>query len=87
MNLLKEFEHNVFCRRESNQEKAYKLWEKIKIHLNEEDRNCFFTEWSHYRMTGYIEIFSFFYKVYVKKYFIKDKINPKRDIKIKRNKM
>lgn len=73
--LLEEFRNNIFCRRESNQKKAKKLWEELKPYLNNSDIQIFNTEWSHYLM-GDCELdingFSlFFYK------HVKDKLNGK----------
>jgi len=46
--IFAEFRNNVFCRRESNQHRAKKIWEDIK-HLYEKDvASEFITDWHHY---------------------------------------
>jgi hypothetical protein len=67
-----EFRNNVFCRRESNQHKAKKLWNEISKVMNDSDKTLFRTEWSHYMMGDCeldVEGFSLFFNEYVKKYY------------------
>jgi len=68
--MFDDFRNNVFCRRESNQIKAEKLWEKISGILLNSDKVLFEIEWRHYIM-GEInsDEFSFYITKYVKKYF------------------
>jgi hypothetical protein len=65
---IREFKHNVFCRNESNQHKATKLWHAIKCHFPQESQDQFPIEWSHY-LTGELttEEFGFYFKKYMKK--------------------
>lgn len=69
---FEEFRNNVFCRRESNQRKAHKLWGEISKVMNDSDKALFRTEWNHYMM-GDSELdvkgFSIFFNEYVKKYY------------------
>lgn len=39
-----EFRNNVFCRRESNQRKARKLWNEINKIMDDSDKTLFQTE-------------------------------------------
>jgi hypothetical protein len=65
-----EFRNNVFCRRESNQRKAHKLWGEISKVMNDSDKTLFRTEWNHYMMGELdTEGFSLFFNEYVKKYY------------------
>jgi hypothetical protein len=50
--IIDEFRNNLFCRRDSNQRKAKKLWETINVSIPEPDRTLFETEWSHYLNWG-----------------------------------
>ncbi len=45
-----DFVNNVYCRRESNQHKAQKLWNEIKVLIPNDVRSLFETEWNHYCM-------------------------------------
>lgn len=65
-----EFRNNVFCRRETNQHKAKKLWKQVSSIMNNSDKILFQTEWSHYMM-GELEpdCFSLYFDKYVKKYY------------------
>jgi len=67
-----EFRNNVFCRRDSNQHKAKKLWKEISSIMDNSDKTLFQTEWSHYMM-GDMELdvggFSRYFDKYVKKYY------------------
>lgn len=45
-----EFVNNVYCRRESNQHKAQKLWGEIKELIPNDVSRLFETEWNHYCM-------------------------------------
>lgn len=45
-----EFVNNVYCRRESNQHKAQKLWKEIKELIPNDVRVLFEIEWNHYCM-------------------------------------
>jgi mRNA degradation ribonuclease J1/J2 len=45
-----EFVNNVYCRRESNQHKALKLWKEIKEQIPNDISRLFETEWNHYCM-------------------------------------
>lgn len=38
----------MFCRRETNQIAAQKLWPEISDNLSPEDKVCFKIEWNHY---------------------------------------
>ena len=69
---FEEFRNNVFCRRESNQRKAYKLWDEISKVMDDSDKTLFRTEWNHYMMGDCeldVEGFSRFFTEYVKKYY------------------
>jgi len=71
-NIFEEFRNNVFCRRESNQRKAKKLWKEISEVMDDSDKALFKTEWSHYMMGDCeldVEGFSLFFDIYVKKYY------------------
>lgn len=71
---FEEFRNNIFCRNESNQYKAKKLWNQIKVILDDSDKAAFNIEWNHYMM-GDMELdvsgFSLYFDKYVKKYFKK----------------
>ena len=45
-----EFVNNVFCRRETNQHKAKKLWKELKEIIPTNAASSFETEWNHYMM-------------------------------------
>lgn len=45
-----DFVNNVYCRRNSNQHKAQKLWNEIKVLIPYDVRSLFETEWNHYCM-------------------------------------
>ena len=47
------FRNEVFCRRESNQHKANKLWGAIKNNIPEKERRAFSIEWSHYLLNEF----------------------------------
>jgi hypothetical protein len=70
--IFEEFRNNVFCRNDSNQYKAKKLWLQISSIMNDNDKTLFQTEWNHFMM-GDMELnvteFSLFFNKYVKKYY------------------
>lgn len=70
-NTFDEFRNNVFCRRETNQYKARKLWEEVNVIMSDNDKILFKTEWSHFIM-GELDgnEFSLYFDMYVKKYYI-----------------
>ena len=72
-NQFEEFRNNVFCRNESNQHKAKKLWKEISSIIGASDKVLFQTEWNHYMM-GDMELdvdgFSSYFVEYVQKYYI-----------------
>ena len=45
-----DFVNNVYCRRDSNQHKAKKLWNEIEMLIPDDVRSLFETEWNHYCM-------------------------------------
>ena len=65
-----EFRNNVFCRRDSNQCKAKKLWKEISLIIDNSDKTLFQTEWTHFMM-GELDAdgFSLYFDKYVKKYY------------------
>ena len=65
-----EFRNNVFCRRDTNQHKARRLWKEISSIMNSSDKTLFETEWSHFMM-GELDAdgFSLYFDKYVKKYY------------------
>lgn len=72
--MIDDFINNVFCRRESNQIKAKRLWNKIKENstLNTKTITDFEIEWSHYLLGEYNpNDFAFFIQS------LKDEINGK----------
>lgn len=48
---LSKFRNEVFCRRESNQHVAGKLWLEIKRFVPAKVASEFETEWDHYRLS------------------------------------
>lgn len=47
------FVNNVYCRRDSNQYKAHKMWNEIKVLIPNDVRSLFETEWNHYCMSEF----------------------------------
>jgi len=45
-----QFTNEAFCRREINQHKARKLWEKLRSRIPDSERRKFEVEWSHYML-------------------------------------
>ena len=48
-----DFINNVYCRRESNQHKARKLWDEIEHCFPDKIKTIFKTEWNHYYMNEF----------------------------------
>jgi len=48
MKLLNNFKNQVLCRRESNQNKASKIWEELKNILTQEEIYDINDDWIHY---------------------------------------
>lgn len=66
---FEEFRNNVFCRRDSTQQKARPLWKEISSTIDNSDKTLFQIEWNHFMM-GELDAdgFSLYFDKYVKKY-------------------
>ncbi len=51
--LFLEFTNEVFCRRDSNQLKADKLWKEIKVLFPEKTSKDFEIDWGHYLLNQF----------------------------------
>jgi len=48
--LLINFQHNVLCRRESNQEEARRIWTKLKLYLTDKEIYDINDDWIHFML-------------------------------------